>query len=1311
MRRTVPWTGVLLTLGLGLSGIGTLAADKPVPAPARQKRLPVANRVVPDPRKAVEPPPEPQVEPPAEDFSASGEEVHEPLPVPRMPMPPDFVPPAQAFAEEAPEVPFDVPSPLITLGFRGLGDNGSYIPPDTHGAVGPNNVVTTLNSQYLVQDRTGNPQLTATGNLVSFWTGVQQTGSVFDPRVIYDPYQNRWIWVAAEGPGGSQSAVLVAASSNSTPTRGPYLRIPSDVGVWADFPTVGFNKNWVVVQVNMFDTTLPYPFVRSNVYILDKARLYAGTLTLPQVVTVRLDTLCGGSNCGGTQTPALTYDNTTPDLYLVQMWNEEGTPGTGYLRLYQVTDPGTGPVVVPLGFPSGPAWSFSEATGADFAPQPPSCGGHLIQTNDARIQSVVYRNGKLWAAHTTFYPSGGVPTRAAVQWWQINTDATVAQRGVIEDPFDQLFYAFPSIAVNKDDHALLGFSTFSDTSFASASYAFRLATDPPGRMRTPAVLHAGEACYYKIGGGTENRWGDYSATAVDPTDDTKLWTVQEYAASTNYLGNAATNVWGTWWGMLDPTPLVSPTTVSIWDASVPEGDVGTRTLGFDVSLSQPSASTVTVPWSTADGAAKAVLDNDYVPVASGLLVFNPGETLKSAQVTVNGDIKHEGDETFTVNLGVPTGATVATGTATGTILNDDAVPQASIVDLRVVEGNTGASPYTLALFKVALSNPSDTPVNVSFATSAGTATSGTDFVAASGTVTFPAAVGTGPYPTSDTEQTVPVQVFGDTSAEPDETFFVGLSSPSGCTLLKTRGTGTILDDDTQKPDVAALAVVSDSDPAAGPPPGPTDGRDRLEWVNVPSALTPTQIQIGWTVSATTVNAGGTCTDPASPTTNLACSAGVCPTSFLHSTLQLDHAYCYKVWVDYGGSPSTGVSARGVPFDAWSGKVRWRYFRGTGATGVAPPTVGSDAVLGPSNDGLVHGMLRGPAGGLWPGGWAPVNLGSPVQARSPIVPMAGGSRAFFATQDGWVHAVDTQTGAIIWETQLQTPLAGPIPGQAAPAGIFVAFGGTWDYLLVGTRDASNPNYFYALSPLTGAVLDQFPKAGEKDAGGALIGTLGIINGMAGVDYQRKRVCFGTIKSTVGTPDTRTLWCLNLGPPGDALSYGWALDQSIVGDIDGSPIIRGNRLYVGNTTGVLWALDPDDPLNAAKRYSVATGDGGVKDFPFPNRPTNTVYFSTTNQVHACLDTGSSFNCTSGGGWTVTPASRPSPVLFSPGTVYAGGASGQLFELNAADGTALATRQLDNAPSPATIGTPSLDAGYSPNIVLVGSTNGIFYAVEVP
>jgi hypothetical protein len=159
--------------------------------------------------------------------------------------------------------------------------------------------------------------------------------------------------------------------------------------------------------------------------------------------------------------------------------------------------------------------------------------------------SAVYRNGSIWCAHQVFLPPAGNLTYTAIQWYQLGLNGEVQQIGRIEDPLGVTFYAYPSIAVNRNNDALIGYSRFSPSQYASANYAFRFANDPVGALRTDSVLKAGEASY---GAGNPNRWGDYSNTVVDPVDDTAMWTIQEYAFIPFFVDR-----WGLWWGQISPS--------------------------------------------------------------------------------------------------------------------------------------------------------------------------------------------------------------------------------------------------------------------------------------------------------------------------------------------------------------------------------------------------------------------------------------------------------------------------------------------------------------------------------------------------------------------------------------------------------------------------------------------------------------------------------------------------------------------------------------------------------------------------------------
>ncbi|HEX8911731.1 MAG TPA: NPCBM/NEW2 domain-containing protein [Humisphaera sp.] len=225
-----------------------------------------------------------------------------------------------------------------------------------------------------------------------------------------------------------------------------------------------------------------------------------------------------------------------------------------------------------------------------------------------------------------------------------------------------------------------------------------------------------------------------------------------------------------------PPPATLPA-VSVADAQVVEGDSGTRTMTFTVTRSSPLGTT-SVNWATAAGTATA--GTDYV-TASGQVLFLAGETTKTVAVTVKGDTTTEANETLSVNLGNPVDGVLGRATAVGTIVDDD-TPAISINDVSAAEGKSGTTALTFTISRTKTSGAS----SVKWATANGTATAGSDYAAAGGTVSFSSGQAT---------KTVSVTVTGDTAVEPDERFYVNLSQPTGGTVADAQGVGTIVNDD------------------------------------------------------------------------------------------------------------------------------------------------------------------------------------------------------------------------------------------------------------------------------------------------------------------------------------------------------------------------------------------------------------------------------------------------------------------------------------------------------------------------------------
>lgn len=220
--------------------------------------------------------------------------------------------------------------------------------------------------------------------------------------------------------------------------------------------------------------------------------------------------------------------------------------------------------------------------------------------------------------------------------------------------------------------------------------------------------------------------------------------------------------------------------LSIANASKIEGNTGTSSMAFVVSLSAPATEAFSVGYATSNGTATA--GSDYTAVSSSIS-FALGETSKTITLEIAGDTAIEANETFFVDLGSPSNGSVQllNSRATGTITNDDSV-QISINDLSAAES---AGTF---VFTVSLNTPSTSTISVRFATANGTAKSGknADYSAANGTLSFSP---------GQTSKTVSVKVRNDTTVEANETFFVNLSSPVGAVISDSQGLGTILDDD------------------------------------------------------------------------------------------------------------------------------------------------------------------------------------------------------------------------------------------------------------------------------------------------------------------------------------------------------------------------------------------------------------------------------------------------------------------------------------------------------------------------------------
>ena len=254
-----------------------------------------------------------------------------------------------------------------------------------------------------------------------------------------------------------------------------------------------------------------------------------------------------------------------------------------------------------------------------------------------------------------------------------------------------------------------------------------------------------------------------------------------------------------------PTPA-NPT-FTIADASIVEGDNGTTSLNFIITLNPVASSACTVTYATTDGTANGT--EDYTPVTN-TITFNAEEPRKTVSILISGDTEDESDETFTLTLSNPSIGTELGNkmTATGTIVNDDAATIISVQDTQVIEGESGNNKLR---FIVTFSPAPDQPLSFEYATADGTAQAGIDYTAVSGTLNIPA---------EQSQAIIEVPVRGDTDLEDNETLTLTLDNPSAGTLISNEtATGTLLNDDSHytnnrnwtPPEFGGHAIANDHD--------------------------------------------------------------------------------------------------------------------------------------------------------------------------------------------------------------------------------------------------------------------------------------------------------------------------------------------------------------------------------------------------------------------------------------------------------------------------------------------------------------------
>jgi len=409
-------------------------------------------------------------------------------------------------------------------------DGATESPPDTMGAVSEDHIALFLNGRYAIF-RKSDGLLLWDDIPNGFWTsaGVAPVdAAAWDPRVLYDASTQRWFAASAESEVYPYaSTILLAVSETADPTMGwTAFRIECDSTetAWPDFPMLGLDANAVYLTTQNYVDPLGSVFGGSTVIVLPKSDLVSATPTmagatvfemLPKEVVRRWSQPLVNLDGGGLPT---------------SLWSH-GFAGVGLFS----KKPVSGPVEAPsLGaqewVPVTPTPNVIPEAKQPGGARDLKTGGQWFKSN------VILRNGSVWVVHHV--DNGG---RVAVSWHQIDPSTnTQLQEGLIADP--ELDLIFPSIAVNEFDEVVIGFTSTGETQFPSAYAVVGTTMAGITDFGEPILLAQGTSTHDVDPASGNNRWGDYSATVVDPSDSRTFWTFQEFVHAEDDWGVQVTEI-------------------------------------------------------------------------------------------------------------------------------------------------------------------------------------------------------------------------------------------------------------------------------------------------------------------------------------------------------------------------------------------------------------------------------------------------------------------------------------------------------------------------------------------------------------------------------------------------------------------------------------------------------------------------------------------------------------------------------------------------------------------------------------------------
>lgn len=555
-------------------------------------------------------------------------------------------------------------APTPALGITWAGPSSQLAagdPPDCNIAAGTSDIITVINSRIDIYSKTGTQLYDQT---FQTFFNLPSNEFMFDPRVAWDQYSNRFIMTAGDENGGSSQAFLdIAVSKDSNPLDGWYFYHFS-LGANAatvDQPHLGIDASTVYLSAS---TTPAGSDQRTySLWAVNRTALENDTASgLNQYTWASLGAPAGDI---GRYTPAHTYGAaTTPDDFMMEyVQNNSGNDTLNIIQISNSYNGGTDTILSK--FQSLSVGDISDLPLAG-ARQPGT--SLLINVNngfteEGRIDNAVWRNNELYGVNEIRVGTGSTAHDVA-HWFVVDTsnpnNLTLLSEGNI-DPGSNYDTYYGAMTVDSSGNMVIGYSISGPAVYPSAAYAVIPAAGT-GLEDGVHYLAQGQSSYTPDNAPIANnsRWGDYSGIAIDPSDNGSFWVFNQYATGqatwATTIGGGTANVGQD----LDTIPEMPILKIANTSPTIPAG--GSIPLGISVASVDGDDNVLVTISGVPQGFESITANDGHTPVVQHGANYTFTATDVNAGLTLHSTYKGGGHpiNQFTVTASNTTAGEVAT---------------------------------------------------------------------------------------------------------------------------------------------------------------------------------------------------------------------------------------------------------------------------------------------------------------------------------------------------------------------------------------------------------------------------------------------------------------------------------------------------------------------------------------------------------------------------------------------------------------------------------------------------------------------------